>query len=132
MPDENGAVWAGELQRRIPPAESRYGSVDRTRNGGIAYGMPERYAHDRRTWIGNSTDPISVRNVDYQGYVARIQPLDQAASGLRHGGRQGLACRPPLPDLLLTCRAPRCSRDGSRCRPTTRCGSGWSDRFQSV
>ena len=42
----------------------------------IEYGMPEPYAHDRRTWIDNSTDPISVWYVDYQGYIVRIQPLD--------------------------------------------------------
>ena len=45
-------------------------------NQRIEYGMPEPYAHDRRTWIDNSTDPISVRYADYQGYIVRIQPLD--------------------------------------------------------
>jgi hypothetical protein len=30
-----------------------------------------------------------------------------------------------------TGRAPRCNRDGSTCRPTTRCGSGWMDRARS-
>jgi len=30
----------------------------------IEYGMPEAYAHDRRTWI-DTTDPISVRYVNY-------------------------------------------------------------------
>src|ERR1700692_1215567 len=40
--------------------------------------MPEPYAHDRRTYIDNSTDPISVWYVDYQGSIARIRPLDQS------------------------------------------------------
>src|SRR5262249_30052364 len=101
----------------------------------IEYGMPEPYAHDRRTWIDGSTDPISVWYVD-------ASPLPPPACGggfgwgrahgpgLKHGGGLGLACPPPLPDSLPT-RAPRCSPNGSRCRPTTRCGSGWMGRFQS-
>ncbi len=31
-----------------------------------------------RTWIDNSTDPISVWYVDYQGYIVRIQSLDKS------------------------------------------------------
>ena len=30
----------------------------------IEYEMPEPYAHDRRSWIDNSTDPISVGYAD--------------------------------------------------------------------
>ena len=54
MPDKNGEVWAGELHGagflRLNPRTDQW----------IEYGMPELYAHDRRTWIDNSTDPISV------------------------------------------------------------------------
>src|SRR5213596_1450761 len=42
----------------------------------IEYEMPEPYSHDRRTWIDNSTDPISVWYVDHNGYIVRIQPLE--------------------------------------------------------
>jgi len=70
MPDNKGEVWAGELHGagflRLNPKTDQW----------IEYGMPEPYAHDRRTWIDNSTDPISVWYVDYQGYIVRIQPLD--------------------------------------------------------
>jgi hypothetical protein len=38
--------------------------------------MPEPYAHNRRTWIDNSTSPVTVWYVDNNGYIARIQPLE--------------------------------------------------------
>ena len=70
MPDKNGEVWGGELHGagflRLNPRTDQW----------IEYGMPEPYAHNRRTWIDNSTDPISVWYVDYQGYIVRIQPLE--------------------------------------------------------
>lgn len=70
MPDDKGEVWAGELHGsgflRLNPKTDQW----------IEYQMPEPFAHDRRTWIDNSTDPISVWYVDYQGYIVRIQPLD--------------------------------------------------------
>jgi streptogramin lyase len=72
MPDKNGEVSAGELHGaglfRINPRTDQW----------IEYGMPEPYAHDRRTWIDNSTDPISVWYVDYQGHIVRIQPWIKA------------------------------------------------------
>ena len=70
VPDKNGEVRAGELHgagflRRNPRTDQW-----------IEDGMSEPYAHDRRTWIDNSTDPISGWYLDYQGYIVRIQPLD--------------------------------------------------------
>jgi streptogramin lyase len=40
------------------------------------YMMPEPYAHDRRPWIDNSTNPVTVWYVDHNGYLVRIQPLE--------------------------------------------------------
>lgn len=42
----------------------------------VGYTMPEPWAHDRRTWIDNSTTPVTVWYVDQNGYMVRIQPLD--------------------------------------------------------
>jgi virginiamycin B lyase len=70
MPDKNGEVWAGGLQSgrfmRFNPKTEKW----------TVYLMPEPYAHDRRTWIDNSTDPVTVWYVDHQGYMVRIQPLE--------------------------------------------------------
>ena len=70
MPDKNGEVWAGVLPGRefvrLNPKTERW----------IEYMMPEPFAHDRRTWIDNSTNPVTVWHVDYQGYIVRIQPLE--------------------------------------------------------
>ena len=37
--------------------------------------MPEPYSRNRRTWMDNSTDPVTVWCVDNNGYIVRIQPL---------------------------------------------------------
>ena len=70
MPDKNGEVWAAPIQSgimfRFNPRTERW----------IGYRMPEPYSHDRRTWIDNSTDPVTVWYVDHNGYMVRIQPLD--------------------------------------------------------
>lgn len=70
MPDKNGEVWAGGLQSgrmwRFNPTTERW----------IGYMMPEPYAHDRRTWIDNSTTPVTVWFVDNDGYMVRVQPLE--------------------------------------------------------
>ena len=42
----------------------------------IEYMMPEPYSHNRRTWIDNSTTPVTVWYVDHNGYMVRIQPLE--------------------------------------------------------
>jgi streptogramin lyase len=76
MPDKNGEVWAGELHGagflRLNPGTDQW----------IEYGMgsntecPNGMRTTGEPWIDNSTDPISVRYADYQGYIVRIQPLD--------------------------------------------------------
>lgn len=70
MPDKNGEIWAGGMQ------SGRFWRFDPTAELWTGYMMPEPYAHDRRTWIDNSTDPVTVWYVDHNGYVVRIQPLD--------------------------------------------------------
>jgi virginiamycin B lyase len=70
MPDAKGEVWAGELHGgrmvRFNPQTERW----------IEYVLPEPYSHDRRTWIDNSTNPVTVWYVDTDGYLVRIQPLE--------------------------------------------------------
>jgi streptogramin lyase/mono/diheme cytochrome c family protein len=71
MPDKNGEVWAGEMHARdivrFDPRTERW----------RVYEMPEPFAHDRRTWIDNSTNPVSVWYIDSSGgYIVRIQPLE--------------------------------------------------------
>ena len=70
MPDKNGEVWAGGLESghfmRFNPKTEQWTS----------YMMPEPYAHDRRTWIDNSTDPVTVWFVDHEGFMVRIQPME--------------------------------------------------------
>jgi hypothetical protein len=38
--------------------------------------LPEPYGIDRKSWVDNSTDPVSVWYVDQEGYIARLQPLE--------------------------------------------------------
>jgi streptogramin lyase len=70
MPDKNGEVWAGGLQSgrfmRFNPKTEKW----------TQYMLPEPYAHDRRTWIDNSTTPVTVWFVDHEGFMVRIQPLE--------------------------------------------------------
>lgn len=70
MPDRNGDVWAGALHAgrvvRFNPRTERW----------TEYMMPEPYSHNRRTWIDNSTNPVTVWYVDHNGYMVRIQPLE--------------------------------------------------------
>lgn len=70
MPDKNGEVWAGELQggriARFNPRTERW----------IEYLTPEPMVYDRRNWIDNSTDPVSVWYVDHYGRMVHIQPLE--------------------------------------------------------
>ena len=70
MPDKNGEIWAAALHSgrflRFNPRTERW----------IDYMLPEPYSHDRRTWIDNSTNPVTVWYVDHNGYIVRIQPLD--------------------------------------------------------
>jgi streptogramin lyase/mono/diheme cytochrome c family protein len=70
MPDKNGEIWAAALHSgrffRFNPRTERW----------IDYMLPEPYSHNRRTWIDNSTTPVTVWYVDHNGYMVRIQPLD--------------------------------------------------------
>jgi virginiamycin B lyase len=71
MPDKHGEIWAGEMHARsfvrFDPKIGRW----------RVYEMSEPFAHDRRTWIDNSTNPISVWYIDNSGgFIVRIQPLD--------------------------------------------------------
>ena len=70
MPDKNGEIWAGAQHGgrfvRFNPRTERW----------IEYVLPEPYAHNRRTWIDHSTDPVTVWYVDHNGYMVRIQPLE--------------------------------------------------------
>jgi len=69
MPDKNGEVWAGVLPGR------EFVRLNPKTEHWTEYMMPEPFSHDRRTWIDNSTNPVTVWYVDYQGYIIRIQPL---------------------------------------------------------
>jgi len=70
MPDKNGEIWGGLLHG---PGFVRYNPrTDRW----VTYNMAEPSAFDRRTWIDNSTNPVTIWYVDYQGYIVRIQPLN--------------------------------------------------------
>lgn len=70
MPDKNGEVWGAALHTghflRFNPRTERW----------IAYMLPEPYSHNRRTWIDNSKNPVTVWYVDHNGFLTRIQPLE--------------------------------------------------------
>ncbi len=70
LPDKNGEIWAGELYAgrfvRYNPKTDRW----------TEYVLPAPVSHDRRTWIDNSTDPVTVWYVDHDGIMVRIQPLE--------------------------------------------------------
>ncbi len=70
LPDKNGDIWAWALHGgrllRFTPSTNRW----------IAYMLPEPYSHNRRTWVDNSTTPVTVWYVDHNGYMVRIQPLE--------------------------------------------------------
>ena len=70
LPDKNGEIWAGALYAgrivRFNPKTDRW----------TEYVLPEPVSHDRRTWIDNSTDPVTIWYVDHDGIMVRIQPLE--------------------------------------------------------
>ena len=70
LPDKNGEIWAGELYAgrivRYNPKADRW----------TEYVLPEPVSHDRRTWIDNSTAPVSLWYVDHDGIMVHIQPLE--------------------------------------------------------
>ncbi|MEE8306431.1 MAG: carboxypeptidase regulatory-like domain-containing protein [Gammaproteobacteria bacterium] len=70
MPDKNGEIWAGEQHgghfARFNPKTEQW----------VQYMLPEPFGHNRRTWVDNSTDPVTAWYADHNGYMVRIQPLD--------------------------------------------------------
>jgi virginiamycin B lyase len=70
MPDKRGEVWAGALHSgrmlRFNPQSDQW----------TQYVLPEPYSHDRRTWIDNSTTPVTVWYVDHNSYMVRVQPRE--------------------------------------------------------
>jgi len=70
LADKNGDVWVAPIQA------GRYFRFNPRTEKWIAYPMPEPYSHNRRAWIDNSTDPITLWYVDQNGYMVRLQPLD--------------------------------------------------------
>ena len=69
--DKNGHVWGGVLYGRefvrLEPKTERW----------WVYWLAEPLAFNRRTWIDNSTTPVTVWYADYNtGYLVRIQPLE--------------------------------------------------------
>jgi len=70
LTDRNGEVWAGEMQG------GRFVRFNPKTENWTEYLLPEPYAHNRRTWIDNSTTPVTVWYVDHNGYMVRLQPLE--------------------------------------------------------
>jgi streptogramin lyase len=70
MPDKRGEVWAGALHSgrvlRFNPKTDHW----------TQYVLPEPYSHDRRTWIDNSTNPVTFWYVDHNSYIVRVQPRE--------------------------------------------------------
>ncbi len=70
LPDKNGEIWGTPLHTggfmRFNPRTERW----------TFYWMPEPHSHNRRAWIDNSTDPVTVWYVDHDGFMVRVQPLD--------------------------------------------------------
>jgi streptogramin lyase len=70
MPDKRGEVWAGALHSgrilRLNPQTEKW----------TQYVLPEPFSHDRRTWIDNSTTPVTFWYVDHNSYLVRVQPRE--------------------------------------------------------
>lgn len=69
-PDKNGEVWAGAQRGgrivRLNPKTDKW----------IEYQFPEPISLDWRTWVDNSTNPVTVWYGEHNGYLVRIQPLE--------------------------------------------------------
>jgi streptogramin lyase/cytochrome c5 len=66
--DKNGEVWAGAVQT------GRYSRLDPETEQWINYVLPEPYSHNRKSWIDDSTDPVSLWYVDHNSFLVHIQP----------------------------------------------------------
>jgi streptogramin lyase len=69
-PDKNGEVWAGESHT------GRYVRFNPKTGEWVEYVLPEPYGFDRKSWIDESTNPVTVWYTDHDGWIARIQPYD--------------------------------------------------------
>jgi streptogramin lyase len=68
--DDNGEAWGGEVHGgRVMRFNGRTEEM-------IEYVLPEPYAHSRRAWVDNSTDPVAYWYVDHNGYMVRVQPRE--------------------------------------------------------
>jgi streptogramin lyase len=69
-PDKNGEVWAGAQRGgrivRLNPKTDEW----------TEYQFPEPISLDWRTWVDNSTNPVTVWYGEHNGYLVHIQPLD--------------------------------------------------------
>jgi hypothetical protein len=68
----DGVIWHAQ-DKAVAKFDSKTGAL---LERWTEYVLPEPYSHDRRTWIDNSTDPVTVWYVDHGGYLVRVQPLD--------------------------------------------------------
>ena len=66
--DKNGEVWAAAVQT------GRYMRLDPETERWITYVLPEPYSHNRKSWIDDFTDPVSLWYVDHNSYLVHIQP----------------------------------------------------------
>jgi streptogramin lyase/cytochrome c5 len=66
--DKNGEVWAGAVQT------GRYSRLNPETEQWINYVLPEPYSHNRKSWIDESTDPVSLWYVDHNSFLVHIQP----------------------------------------------------------
>ena len=69
-PDKNGEVWAGAQRGarmvRYNPKTDRW----------VEYQFPEPISLDWRTWVDNSSNPVSAWYGEHNGYIVHIQPLE--------------------------------------------------------
>jgi streptogramin lyase/mono/diheme cytochrome c family protein len=66
--DKNGEIWASAVQT------GRYARLEPKTERWIIYVLPEPYSHNRKSWIDDSTDPVSLWYVDHNSYLVHIQP----------------------------------------------------------
>ncbi len=66
--DKNGDIWAGAVQT------GRYARLNPDTEQWIFYVLPEPYSHNRKSWIDDSTDPVSLWYVDHNSFLVHIQP----------------------------------------------------------
>ena len=69
-PDMNGEVWIG-MQRG-----GRIGRFNPKTGLRIEYVLPEPLSLNWRSWIDNSTDPVTFWYGEHNGYIVRLQPLE--------------------------------------------------------